>query len=135
MAESYITPTNDWIAGQIPEAIRKGIENKHKQPPGSTVANAWELAYYNIIAGCCFAIGLKFAGTARQEAYKMIIRYHDLYTGTVYSNTPSFDWRIERSSALDGINLVTVSLSMVNHGLRNTFPTNNENPPLTSRTL
>ncbi|KAJ3872434.1 hypothetical protein F5051DRAFT_155993 [Lentinula edodes] len=113
---SDITPTNDWVAGQIPEAIRKGIENKHKLPPGSTVADAWELAYYNIIAGCCFAIGLKFAGTARQEAYKMIIRYHDLYTRTVYSNTPSFDWRIKRSAARDGLNLITVSLSMVMAG-------------------
>ncbi|KAJ4490696.1 hypothetical protein J3R30DRAFT_122797 [Lentinula aciculospora] len=113
---SEITPTNDWIAGQIPEAIRKGIENKHKLPPGSTIADAWELAYYNIIAGCCFAIGLKFAGTARQEAYKMIIRYHDLYTRTVYSNSPSFDWRIKRSAARDGLNLITVSLSMVMAG-------------------
>lgn len=81
-----ITPSNDWVALQIPDAIRKGMENKHKLPPGSTVADAWDLAYYNIIAGCCFAIGLKFAGTARQEAYKMIIRYHDLFTRTVYSN-------------------------------------------------
>ncbi|KAJ3758130.1 hypothetical protein EV360DRAFT_83363 [Lentinula raphanica] len=111
-----ITPNNDWIASQVPEAIRKGIENKHKLPPGSTIADAWELAYYNIIAGCCFAIGLKYAGTARQEAYKMIIRYHDLYTRTVYSNSPSFDWRIKRSAARDGLNLITVSLSMVMAG-------------------
>ncbi|KAJ3746045.1 hypothetical protein DFH05DRAFT_1442763 [Lentinula detonsa] len=113
---SEITPTNEWISGQIPEAIRKGIENKHKLPPGSTIADSWELAYYNIIAGCCFAIGLKFAGTARQEAYKMIIRYHDLYTRTVFSNTPSFDWRIKRSAARDGLNLITISLSMVMAG-------------------
>ncbi|KAJ3804374.1 hypothetical protein F5876DRAFT_83286 [Lentinula aff. lateritia] len=46
----------------------------------------------------------------------MIIRYHDLYTRTVYSNTPSFDWRIKRSAARDGLNLITVSLSMVMAG-------------------
>ncbi|KAJ3805441.1 hypothetical protein F5876DRAFT_81779 [Lentinula aff. lateritia] len=51
----------------------------------------------------------RFAGTARQEAYKMIIRYHDLYTETVYSNTPSFDWRIKRSAARDGFNLILPS--------------------------
>ncbi|KAF9073847.1 hypothetical protein BDP27DRAFT_1215348 [Rhodocollybia butyracea] len=112
-----ITPTNDWVSMQIPEAIRKGMEMKQKSPTGSsTVADAWELAYYNIIAGCCFAIGLKYAGTARQEAYKMIIRYHDLFTRMVYSNGPSFDWRIKRSAVRDGLNLITVSLSMVMAG-------------------
>ncbi|KAF5392460.1 hypothetical protein D9757_002247 [Collybiopsis confluens] len=111
-----IAPTNEWIALQIPEAIRKGVENKHRLPSGSTITDAWELAYYNIVAGCCFAIGLKFAGTARQEAYKMIIRYHDLFTRMVYSNGPSFDWRIKRSAVRDGLNLITLSLSMVMAG-------------------
>lgn len=82
---SKISPTNEWIANQIPRAIRQGIENRSKV--NHTVSDAWELAYYNIIAGCCFAIGLKYAGTARQEAYKMIIRYNDLFTRMVYSNS------------------------------------------------
>ncbi len=74
-------------ATQIPETIRTAIESRFKS--GSTIDDALELAYYNIIPGCCFAIGLKFAGTARQEAYKMIIRYYDLFTRLVYSNGTS----------------------------------------------
>lgn len=82
-----ITPTTEWLATQIPETIRTAIESRFKS--GSTIDDALELAYYNIIPGCCFAIGLKFAGTARQEAYKMIIRYYDLFTRLVYSNGAS----------------------------------------------
>ncbi|KAF5357388.1 hypothetical protein D9758_005889 [Tetrapyrgos nigripes] len=109
-----IIPSNDWIASQIPPAIRKGIENRSHY--SSTIADAWELAYYNIIAGCCFAIGLKYAGTARQEAYKTIIRYNDLFTRMVFSNGPSFDYRIKRSAVRDGLNLISIALSMVMAG-------------------
>ncbi|THV06211.1 hypothetical protein K435DRAFT_960693 [Dendrothele bispora CBS 962.96] len=109
-----ITPSNEWIAQQIPQTIRKGIENRNQY--SNTIADAWELAYYNIIAGCCFAIGLKYAGTAGQEAYKVIIRYNDLFTRMVFSNGPSFDFRIKRSAVRDGLNLITIALSMVMAG-------------------
>ena len=36
---------------------------------GAPVDDAMELAYYNIIAGGCFIVGLKYAGTMRQKAY------------------------------------------------------------------
>ncbi|KAJ3732770.1 hypothetical protein DFJ43DRAFT_1179954 [Lentinula guzmanii] len=55
-----------------------------------TPANEWmvnDRRLWRIIAGCSFAIGLKFAGTGRQEVYKMIIQIR--------------------------LNLITISLSMV----------------------
>lgn len=79
-----VAPTTEWLAAQIPATIKTAIEARFKT--GANVDDALELAYYNIIAGCCFAVGLKYAGTARQEAYKMIIRYYDLFTRLVYSN-------------------------------------------------
>ncbi|KAJ7050909.1 hypothetical protein C8F01DRAFT_1343574 [Mycena amicta] len=59
-----VAPTAEWQASQIPLAIRDA-RMKTKKP----VDDALELAYYNILAASCFVIGLKFAGTARQEAY------------------------------------------------------------------
>lgn len=79
-----IAPTNEWLTSQIPESIREAIEMRSKFT--KPIDDAFELAYYNVLAGCCFVVGLKYAGTARQEAYIMIVRYFDLFTRLVYSN-------------------------------------------------
>lgn len=79
-----ITPSTEWLAAQVPQSIKEAIDTRTRT--GKAVDDALELAYYNILAGCCFVVGLKFAGTARQEAYMMIIRYFDIFTRMVYSN-------------------------------------------------
>ena len=130
-----IAPTNDWLARQVPESIRKAIDARNKFH--KVVDESIELAYYNLLAGCCFVIGLKYAGTARQEAYLLIVRYYDLFSRLAYSNGtfqsrssfhlptrvitvllqgPAFDVRIKRSAARDGLNLISISLSMVMAG-------------------
>ncbi|KAF8627589.1 hypothetical protein AX17_006162 [Amanita inopinata Kibby_2008] len=109
-----IEPTGDWILSQIPETIREAMEIRNKN--GDPVDDAMELAHYNICAGCCFAIGLKYAGTARQEAYMMIIKYFDAFTRLVHSNSLAFDHKIKRSAIRDGLNLISISLSMIMAG-------------------
>jgi anaphase-promoting complex subunit 1 len=79
-----IVPSNEWLMSQIPKSIREAIEARSKHH--KAVDEAIELAYYNVLAGCCFMIGLKYAGTARQEAYLLIVRYFDLYTRLAYTN-------------------------------------------------
>jgi anaphase-promoting complex subunit 1 len=83
-----ITPTPAWLQTQLPAAIAKAVEACRGDK--ANMEDAFELAYFNIIAGCCFAIGLKYAGTARQEAYMMIIQYFDLFSRLVYSNGELF---------------------------------------------
>ncbi|KAF5376038.1 hypothetical protein D9615_007761 [Tricholomella constricta] len=108
-----IAPTGDWLVTQLPLAIREAMDAHAK---GDVIDDAMELAYYNILAGCCFAVGLKYAGTARQAAYMMIIRYFDMFTRLVYSSGPAFDHKIKRSAYRDGLNLISISLSMVMAG-------------------
>jgi anaphase-promoting complex subunit 1 len=79
-----ITPTSQWLATQIPQPIASAIEVRFSE--GKQIDDALELAYYNIMAACCFAIALKYAGTARQEAYLMIVSYFDLYSRLVFAN-------------------------------------------------
>ncbi|CAK5271046.1 unnamed protein product [Mycena citricolor] len=109
-----ISPTSEWQAAQIPRSIREAVDNRSRK--GVPIDDSLELAYYNILAASCFAIGLKFAGTARQEAYMMIIRYFDLFTRMVYSNSQAFDHKIRRSAVRDGLNLISIALSMVMAG-------------------
>ncbi|KAF8990247.1 hypothetical protein BDQ17DRAFT_1372131 [Cyathus striatus] len=107
-----IAPTNEWLVTQIPASIREAIDLRRQK----SIDDSMELAYYNILAGCCFVVGLKFAGTASQEAYIMIVRYFDLFTRLVYSNGPAFDHKIKRSAVRDGLNIISISLSMVMAG-------------------
>jgi anaphase-promoting complex subunit 1 len=79
-----ISPSNEWLISQIPESIREAIEARTKE--NKIIDESIEMAYYNVLAGCCFVIGLKYAGTARQEAYLLIVRYFDIYTRLAYTN-------------------------------------------------
>jgi len=72
-----ISATLPWLHAQIPEPIVNAIQDHFR---GHTADDAIELAYYNIIAGCCFAIGLKYAGTARHEAYMMLSSHFDMFS-------------------------------------------------------
>jgi anaphase-promoting complex subunit 1 len=81
---SSIEPNNEWLSAQIPATIVEAMQSRLQK--GQSVDDAFELAYYNIIAGGCFAIALKFAGTAREEAYLLIINYYDLFSRLAYTN-------------------------------------------------
>lgn len=77
-----IAPTSEWLASQVPFNIGKAMEQKKG---GKPVNSTFELAYYHIIAGSCFALGLKYAGTAREEAYLLLVKYFDSFSQLAYS--------------------------------------------------
>ncbi|KAL0952347.1 hypothetical protein HGRIS_006627 [Hohenbuehelia grisea] len=108
-----ISPTSEWLTAQVPKEITRAMEVRFQ---GKEIDDALELAYYNILSACCFAIGLKYAGTARQEAYMMIISYFDLFSKLLQQNGPAFDHKIKRSAVRDGLSLISISLSMVMTG-------------------
>jgi anaphase-promoting complex subunit 1 len=80
---SSVEPNNEWLKAQIPLAISQAMQGRLQ---GQAVDDAFELAYYNIIAGACFAVALKYAGTAREEAYLLIIGYYDMFSRLAYTN-------------------------------------------------
>jgi anaphase-promoting complex subunit 1 len=79
-----IAPTKAWVDSQLPATVHQAIINKNQK--GYVVDDALELAYYNILSACCFAVGLKYAGTASQDAYLLIVSFFDSYSRVVYSN-------------------------------------------------
>ncbi|KAG6812695.1 hypothetical protein H0H92_001324 [Tricholoma furcatifolium] len=108
-----VSPTSEWLAEQLPLPLRKVFDGNR---PAKIGDDTMELAYYNILAAGCFVIGLKYAGTARESAYNLIVRLFDLFTRLVYSAGPHFDHKIKRSAYRDGLNLISISLSMVMAG-------------------
>jgi anaphase-promoting complex subunit 1 len=69
-----IRPTHKWIITQLPEEIAKVVEKRVKTDP------AFELAYYYIVSGAALAMGLRYAGTANEEAYLSLIQFYDLFS-------------------------------------------------------
>ncbi|KAH8084916.1 hypothetical protein BXZ70DRAFT_995193 [Cristinia sonorae] len=110
---NQITPKSGWLVRMVPDAINKAMENRFK---GVAVEDSFELAYFNIIPGCLFALGLKYAGTATEEAYVLIIRYYDMFAQLAFTNGPAFDHRIKRAAIRDGLNLISIALNMVMAG-------------------
>lgn len=108
-----VQPKNEWVMAQIPILLARAMEGRFK---GEAVDDALELAYFNILAGSCFAIALKYAGTAREEAYLLIISYYDLFSRVAYTNAAAFDARIKRSAIREGLNLLSIALNMVMAG-------------------
>ncbi|TFK85353.1 hypothetical protein K466DRAFT_190984 [Polyporus arcularius HHB13444] len=108
-----IQPNKAWFMAQVPSAIKTAMEARYR---GKTVDDGYELAYYNILAGLCFAVGLKYAGTAREEAYLLLIQYYDMFAQLAYTNSGAYDHRIKRSAIRDGLNLISLSLTMVMAG-------------------
>jgi anaphase-promoting complex subunit 1 len=72
-----IMPTLEWIMGHFPPDVRKTMEARAR---GVRCDLAYEYAYYYTVAAACFAIGLKYAGTAKEQAYLTLMHFYDLYS-------------------------------------------------------
>ncbi|KAI5993715.1 hypothetical protein F5J12DRAFT_858509 [Pisolithus orientalis] len=109
-----IGSTEEWVLKQVPAPIMEAMQ-EHMLAK-KVADDAIQLAYYNILAGCCFVVGLKYAGTARHEAYTMLSHFFDSFSRFVASNGVAFDHKIKRSAVREGLNLISIALCMVMAG-------------------
>ncbi|KAH0560894.1 anaphase-promoting complex subunit 1 [Cotesia glomerata] len=76
-----IEPTKAWVSSHVPDIVYK----YRLQKPTPEITQHVDLetmnqAYCNIIAGACMALGLKFAGTANENAFKTLFNYTQMFT-------------------------------------------------------
>lgn len=72
-----IKATDEWVNSVVPEFLR-GLVVQKKDIRQINNQNE-ELAFFNVVAGACFAIGLKYAGTARSSVHALLLRYYDFF--------------------------------------------------------
>ncbi|KAG8883968.1 Anaphase-promoting complex subunit 1 [Tulasnella sp. 332] len=108
-----ITPTVAWVTSQIPE---KTADNAEVQGCDQAMKDSYDLAYYNITAGVCFAIALKFSGTGDQRAETTLLHFYDALSKTATHASHTFDSLIKRSAVRDGLNLLSVCVGIVMAG-------------------
>jgi anaphase-promoting complex subunit 1 len=108
-----VSPTMGWIEDQLPPfvfAAHKG----HKRVSGADLAT--ELAYINIVAGACFAIGLKYAGTASELAHNNLVTFYGVLTKTAGGSSMTYEGKIRRTAARQALAVVTLALCMIMSG-------------------
>lgn len=106
-----IAPSMGWIENQIPSFIH---HQNHKKT--SHMELHAELAYMNIVAGACFAIGLKYAGTAGEVAHNSLMQIYGVLSKAAGVQSISYEGSIRRSAARQALNVVTLALTAVMSG-------------------
>ncbi|KAF9150117.1 Anaphase-promoting complex subunit 1 [Linnemannia schmuckeri] len=103
-----IIPSGDWVLSQVPEFLR---DVKTGGPPKTETGPQ---SYYSIRAGACFAIGLRFAGSGNEAAYKCIHQHLDMFLelGRV-AQDESYEDSITMSTMRTCLDVTTMAASMV----------------------
>ncbi|KAL5627775.1 hypothetical protein BROUX41_002523 [Berkeleyomyces rouxiae] len=69
---SQIHPTVEWIRDSLPVAYRSRVDLST-----TTRLTSSDLAFYSILGGLCFSIGLRFAGTGNAQARNLLVHFLD----------------------------------------------------------
>lgn len=67
-----IVPTSDWIQDHVPKSMRPHCFVRPSENPNGIDYETINQAYCNLIAGAALAMGLRFAGTANNQAFETL---------------------------------------------------------------
>ncbi|GAA5875766.1 hypothetical protein JCM3774_006451 [Rhodotorula dairenensis] len=107
---SEVVPTKAWIEAQVPSVLPERVGNR-PAPISDLDVSRW-----HVIAGACFAIGLRFAGTASADGHAALIHYLDRLTRASYSKAPTVQGRIRRDALRNCLSVVSLALAMIMAG-------------------
>ena len=106
-----ITPTSAWIREQLPPFLRdrSALDEIRR-------LNSNTLPLFNIVAGLCMSIGLRFAGSARTDVRDLLIGYLHRFIRIVALNGLSYDERLTRTTARNCQDVIALSAAAVMAG-------------------
>jgi anaphase-promoting complex subunit 1 len=73
-----IQPTQEWVRSCVPTFILTAYDNKQAM---GQIDETIELAFYYIVAGCCFTLGLKYASSISESAHGVLLHYYNVFGG------------------------------------------------------
>ncbi|KAG0056731.1 Anaphase-promoting complex subunit 1 [Gryganskiella cystojenkinii] len=102
-----ILPMEAWVLSQIPDFLKND-----KGGPSDTESGPQ--AYYSMLAGACFAIGLRFAGSGLETVYNFLVGYMDRFTklGRTARGV-SFEERLTKATVKSCLDVVTMATALV----------------------
>lgn len=120
-----VDATEEWINSHVPQIVLTHAFQRSATPATSGLAASmvtnmaidYELisqAFCNIIAGCCMAIAMRFAGTADKNAYKTIYKHTKMLIAL--NNKPALAEQAGRPCIEACLNVLVTSLAVVMAG-------------------
>ncbi|KAI9707673.1 MAG: Anaphase-promoting complex subunit 1 [Candelina mexicana] len=106
-----IQPSQAWIRNHLPYAYRETARLNSIQ-----VLNSGDLHFFNILAGLCFSLGLRFAGSGCIEVRNLLGHYLDQYIRLCRLPAINYDGKLTRSTVRNCQDLVALSAATVMAG-------------------
>ena len=106
-----ITPTMDWMENQLPTPYKSRVKLTNTRG-----LHTEDLPLFNILAGLCLSIGLRFAGSARGDVRNLLGHYLDQFLRIVHLPAPTYDGRLTRITARNCQDTVALAAASVMAG-------------------
>lgn len=106
-----VDPTFEWIKNGLPSQYRSRY-----QLTGVSELRTRDLPFFPIVAGLCFSLGLRFAGSANVKVRDLLIHYVDQFMRIVRLNVINFDSELARGNARMCMDVVALSCAAVMAG-------------------
>lgn len=106
-----IAPSFGWMRNGLPSEYRPRY-----QLTGVTQLQSRDLPFFSILAGLCFALGLRFAGSANVQVRDLLVHYLDQFMRIVRLPVDNFDSELARSNARMCMDVVALSCASVMAG-------------------
>uniref|UniRef100_A0A0P4WJL7 Uncharacterized protein n=1 Tax=Scylla olivacea TaxID=85551 RepID=A0A0P4WJL7_SCYOL len=108
-----VVPSAEWIESHVPPSVLTHIHRGGNQSTPGIDYESMHQAFYNILAGSCMVIGLKFAGSANNEAFQILWKYTRMFTNFTKRSVAEL---AGKSTIETCLNVILLSLSMVMAG-------------------
>ncbi|KAL6237980.1 negative regulator of mitosis [Aspergillus navahoensis] len=106
-----IQACDDWFKGSLPEVYRRRY-----RLIGVRRLKSNDMPFFNIIAGLCFALGLRFAGSPDPTVRDILLSYLDQFIRISRLPAVNYDARLARNSVRHCQDVVALSLAAVMAG-------------------
>ncbi|WEW57587.1 Anaphase-promoting complex subunit 1 [Emydomyces testavorans] len=106
-----IKPSHDWVQRSLPRTYRR----KSRLIMIRRLRTD-DLPLFNIVAGLCFAVGLRYAGSAFVEARDLLVSYLDQFIRICRLPAVSYDAKLTRNSVRNCQDIVALSAAVVMAG-------------------
>ncbi|KAI5298136.1 Anaphase-promoting complex subunit 1 [Ascosphaera atra] len=106
-----IKPSQGWVKENLPLPYRR-----RATLAGIHRLTTDDLSFFNIIAGLCFAMGLRFAGSGSIDARDVLLHYLDQFRRICKIQAANYDSRLTKNAARNCQDVIALSAAAVMAG-------------------
>ena len=106
-----IEPTMAWIQRHVPKVYMPRVSLKRIR-----VLRSNDMPLYNIIAGLCLSIGLRFCGTAKPDVRNLLVDLLDQFIRICRMSALTFDGKLTQTTVRNCQDVTSLSVAMVMAG-------------------